>query len=111
MLQNAYFLAKIGADTAGNEQHFAKISQRSPRGRAGRSSGLQAGQAGPDALLEVEQLQGHPELPRVDGVAVPVLLRQREEDLGPENPEKFPRACTERRLSVDVSSSDASSRK
>ena len=25
MLQNAYFLAKIGADTAENEQHFAKI--------------------------------------------------------------------------------------
>ena len=25
MLQNAYFLAKIGADTAGNEQHFAEI--------------------------------------------------------------------------------------
>ena len=26
MLQNAYFLAKIGADTAENEQHFAEIS-------------------------------------------------------------------------------------
>ena len=25
MLQNAYFLAKIGADTAENEQHFAQI--------------------------------------------------------------------------------------
>ena len=25
MLQNAYFLAKIGADTAENEQHFAAI--------------------------------------------------------------------------------------
>ena len=25
MLQNAYFLAKIGADTAENEQHFAKF--------------------------------------------------------------------------------------
>ena len=25
MLQNAYFLAKIGADTAENEQHFADI--------------------------------------------------------------------------------------
>ena len=24
MLQNAYFLAKIGADTAENEQHFAE---------------------------------------------------------------------------------------
>ena len=27
MLQNAYFLAKIGADTAENEQHFAKFCQ------------------------------------------------------------------------------------
>ena len=25
MLQNAYFLAKIGADTAENEQHFPEI--------------------------------------------------------------------------------------
>ena len=25
MLQSAYFLAKIGADTAENEQHFAEI--------------------------------------------------------------------------------------
>ena len=25
MLQNAYFLAKIGADTAENEQHFAEF--------------------------------------------------------------------------------------
>ena len=25
MLQNAYFLAKIGADTAENEQYFAEI--------------------------------------------------------------------------------------
>ena len=25
MLQNTYFLAKIGADTAENEQHFAEI--------------------------------------------------------------------------------------
>ena len=28
MLQNAYFLAKIGADTAENEQHFAEILQK-----------------------------------------------------------------------------------
>ena len=47
MLQNEYFLAKIGADTAENEQHFAEIlpigrrvadlgSRLSDRGRAGR---------------------------------------------------------------------------
>ena len=28
MLKNAYLLAKIGADTAENEQHFAEISWR-----------------------------------------------------------------------------------
>ena len=28
MLQKAYFLAKIGADTAENEQHFAEICQK-----------------------------------------------------------------------------------
>ena len=28
MLQNAYFLAKIGADTAENEQHVAEICQK-----------------------------------------------------------------------------------
>ena len=27
MLQNAYFLAKIGADTAENEQHFADVAR------------------------------------------------------------------------------------
>ena len=40
MLQNAYFLAKIGADTAENEQHFAEIlaktgNYREPQGAAG----------------------------------------------------------------------------
>ena len=41
MLQNAYFLAKFGADTAENEQHFAEIltighrvaDRRGPQGR------------------------------------------------------------------------------
>ena len=28
MLQNAYLLAKIGADTAENKQHFAEICQK-----------------------------------------------------------------------------------
>ena len=35
MLQNAYLLAKIGADTAENERHFAKIL----RGRGGPPAG------------------------------------------------------------------------
>ena len=37
MLKNAYFLAKIGADTAENEQHFAEIL---PIGRRGCSGPL-----------------------------------------------------------------------
>ena len=38
MLQNAYFLAKIGADTAENEQHFAESAAHLPDegARAGR---------------------------------------------------------------------------
>ena len=38
MLQNAYFLAKIGADTAENEQHFAENLPKNwdlPYGSAG----------------------------------------------------------------------------
>ena len=41
MLQNAYSLAKIGADTAENEQHFAEILPKIgnyPTGRTGRRS-------------------------------------------------------------------------
>ena len=42
MLQNAYFLAKIGADTAENEQHFAEILPKTGGGfsDAGRDAGL-----------------------------------------------------------------------
>ena len=47
MLKNAYFLAKIGADTAENEQHFAdilpigrRVADRCPRtGRPGVQRG------------------------------------------------------------------------
>ena len=47
MLQNAYFLAKIGADTAENEQHFAEILQKNwqlayglPRPEPGRAPSI-----------------------------------------------------------------------
>ena len=50
MLQNAYFLAKIGADTAENEQHFATMTTtpeptadrraREPRRAGGAALGL-----------------------------------------------------------------------
>ena len=36
MLQNAYFLAEIGADTAENEQHFAEILPTDPLWRLRR---------------------------------------------------------------------------
>ena len=51
MLQNAYFLAKIGADTAENEQHFAVLgsdgilpcSGLTRRGAAARRAGSVGG--------------------------------------------------------------------
>ena len=36
MLQNVYFLAKIGADTAENEQHFAENLPKIGNRRGGR---------------------------------------------------------------------------
>ena len=49
MLQNAYFLAKIGADTAENEQYFAKNLRKTdnyPTG-PGAAAGHDAGVDGP----------------------------------------------------------------
>ena len=43
MLQNAYFLANIGTDTAENEQHFAEIlptDAHRARGETGRAAVL-----------------------------------------------------------------------
>ena len=39
MLQNAYLLAKIGADTAENEQHFAEILPKTGNYPAGSAVG------------------------------------------------------------------------
>ena len=59
MLQNAYFLAKIGADTAENEQHFAEILPETgnyptgpPQGRRGASDGFAPSASSP-AVLEI----------------------------------------------------------
>ena len=66
MLQNAYLLAKIGADTAENEQHFAEILPKIgnyPTGRGRRRAGAQrevAGERGLGAPLHEEgALQRH----------------------------------------------------
>ena len=53
-LQNAYLLAKIGADTAENERNFAESLPRTPRSRgpprrARRRRGGAAARAGPRA--------------------------------------------------------------
>ena len=50
MLQNGYFLAKIGADTAENEQHFAENLPKTgnyPTGPDGRRRAARAGPALP----------------------------------------------------------------
>ena len=51
MLQNAYFLAKIGADTAENEQHFAEILPKTDHDQ-------------PDLLLVGGRLEARAELRR-----------------------------------------------
>ena len=66
MLQNAYFLAEIGADTAENAQHFAKkcwpILEIEPPSRLGRRGDLHGqGQAREAAAL------GHRRAGRLDG--------------------------------------------
>ena len=46
MLQNAYFLAKIGADTAENEQPFAEILPKTGNYPTGPGRALRARGAG-----------------------------------------------------------------
>ena len=62
MLQNAYFLAKIGADTAENEKHFAEIlpTDAAPRLRffAAGAAGFFAREA--DAEKKEELVLAHP---------------------------------------------------
>ena len=53
MLQNAYFLAKIGADTAENEQHFTEILPKTGNYPAG-PAGAGAACAAPSSRLEAE---------------------------------------------------------
>ena len=63
MLQNAYFLAKIGADTAENEQHFAEISSAWTDRRPGRGLPLlfrHAGDTGSQPSPERLRARGLP---------------------------------------------------
>ena len=65
MLQNAYFLAKIGADTAENEQHFAEIlligrrvADRGVATHAAQAAAVEVGGAGGRAGPPVEGEEG-----------------------------------------------------
>ena len=60
MLSNAYLLAKIGADTAENEQHFAGRGA-APRPRAPRPHGA-AGDRSCWSVVLVAQDEAHPRL-------------------------------------------------
>ena len=62
MLQNAYFLAKIGADTAENEQHFAEILPTDALGRSGRRGSCE--EAGRPVQLSGMLEQGRIHQPR-----------------------------------------------
>ena len=57
MLQNAYFLAKIGADTAENEQHYAEILPTTLRVRRATVHDLRALKARYDAEVHPARLQ------------------------------------------------------
>ena len=61
MLQNAYLLAKIGADTADNEQNFAKNWQlpygSTTRSGRGRRASRRLGPAAPRRRCAPESLQ------------------------------------------------------
>ena len=69
MLQNAYFLAKIGADTAENEQHFAEnlpTGRRGPEGgearavrRPSRAAKLSAARSDSMPVTALSLLEGH----------------------------------------------------
>ena len=65
MLQNAYFVAKIGADTAENEQHFAEIlptdapDRASARVEAAAGVGVR-GRCGEAAAREAQRRGGGP---------------------------------------------------
>ena len=58
MLQNAYFLAKIGADTAENEQHFAEILPKTGNYPTGQHQSTSTGSG--QAARQAAQPAGQP---------------------------------------------------
>ena len=76
MLQNAYFLAKIGADTAENEQHFAEILPKTgnyPTGPLGAAApGWRGSAAAPErrrkATMTAAAIQ--PDAPALEAISI-----------------------------------------
>ena len=79
MLQNAYFLAKIGADTAENEQHFAEILPKIGNYPTGSCQYLPAHAAALDAAVRPVRAVGRG---RRVGREGPSLLVRRRVHLG-----------------------------
>ena len=73
MLQNAYFLAKIGADTAENEQHFA--------GNLPKIGKFPANGVHLEAEREDRRQLRRADFVRLPGLALRELLADAEEDL------------------------------
>ena len=70
MLQNAYFLAKIGADTAENEQHFAEILPKTGNYPYGSGRGRRPEAERGPALAADAPAGGDPSLGRYEGIHV-----------------------------------------
>ena len=71
MLKNAYFVAKIGADTAENEQQFAEICEKLALCRQ------RAGTVGPADLRRSAGVAGHA---GVEPSLLPFLRRKQHQD-------------------------------
>ena len=67
MLQNAYFLAKIGADTADNDQHFAEILPKTGNYPTGPPSQRRAPRPPSSSCRDAEAAAGVAGTPRIRG--------------------------------------------
>ena len=73
MLQNAYFLAKTGADTAENEQHFAEILPTDALWRL---------RLGGEVPVPAAQVRAAGPVPREEGSLDLVSDEEEEEEMG-----------------------------